>query len=139
IFGIIKSLVNAAGDAGGLFAFFDRLNKLLASTEGQATLRELFEDLDRIGKIAEAFSPALTVFLLALGNALGLLAGPISALAPLIFELARGLAPLALILGQLVKAATPGLTVFLAALVDALISLVPVAPIVGRALGDLFK
>jgi len=160
IVGIIRSLVRAAGGAGGLFSFFDRLNRLLQSVEGQTVLKELFADLDRIGRalipvlmallkalmpviegiagIAEAFAPALTVLLLSLGNALGLLEGPIKALAPLIFELARGLAPIALILGELVKAAAPGLTVFLAALVDALIALVPVAPVVGKALGDLF-
>jgi phage-related protein len=161
IVGIVRSLVRAAGGAGGLFSFFDRLNRMLQSVEGQSVLRELFNDLDRIGRalipvllallkalmpvidavagIAEAFSPALTVLLLALGNALSLLEGPIKALAPLIFELSRGLAPFALILGQLVRAATPGLTAFLAALVDALITLVPVAPVVGRALGDLLK
>lgn len=160
IVGIIRSLVRAAGGAGGLFSFFDRLNRLLQSVEGQSVLRELFEDLDRIGRalipvllallkalmpviegiadIAEAFSPGLTVLLLALGNALSLLAGPISDLSPLLFSLARGLAPIAVILGELVRAATPGLTIFLDALVDALISLVPVAPIVGKALGDLF-
>lgn len=159
IVGIIRSLVRAAGGAGGLFAFFDRLNRLLQSVEGQTVLRELFADLDRIGRalipvllallkalmpvidgiaeIAEAFSPALTVLLLALGNALSLLVGPIKALEPLIFALARGLAPVAVILGELVRAATPGLTAFLEALVDGLIALVPVAPVVGKALGDL--
>lgn len=160
IVGIIRGLVRAAGGAGGLFGFFDRLNRLINSLEGQAVLKELFEDLDRIGQalipvllailkalmpvidgiaqIAEAFDTGFTVLFLALGNALSLLVGPIKALEPLLFEIARGLAPVAVILGELVKAAAPGLTAFLAAFVNALIALVPVAPIVGKALGDLF-
>lgn len=160
IVGIIRGLVRAAGGAGGLFSFFDRLNKLINSVEGQTALRELFADLDTIGRalipvlgaimkalvpvidgiadIAIAFSPGLVVLATALGNALSLLADPIASLAPLMSSLARGLAPLAVILGELVKAAAPGLTVFLEALVDALIALTPVAPVVGKALGDLF-
>lgn len=159
VVGIIRGLVKAAGGAGGLFSFFDRLNRLINSLEGQAVLKQLFSDLDRIGralipvllavlkalipviegiaKIAEALSPGLTTLALMLGNALALLADPIASLAPLLFALGRGLAPLAAILGGLVKAATPGLTAFLEALVDGLIALVPVAPVVGRALGDL--
>lgn len=161
IVGIIRGLTRAAGGAGGLFSFFDRLNRLINSFEGQTVLKDLFNDLDRIGRalipvlmallkallpvidgiadIAEAFTPGLTILLLALGDALSLLAEPISALAPLMSALARGLGPLASILGELVMAATPGLTAFLEALVDALIALVPVAPVVGKALGDLFE
>lgn len=159
VLGILRSIARAAGEADGLFAFFDRINRLLQTDQAQESLRRFFDALSEIGaalmpvllallqglipvaegiaEIAKAFSPALTVLLLSLGNALALLAGPIAALAPLIGELARGLAPLALILAGLVRAATPGLTAFLSALVDALVSLVPVAPVVGKALGDL--
>lgn len=161
ILGIFGGIARAAGstDGGGLFAFFDRINTLVNSVEGQAALGDLFAELARLGVIlspvllslakalvpvakgiadvAEAFAPSLTTLFQSAGKALGSLAGPLSGLAPVANAVAGALGPLATVLGGLIKGATPGLVAFINGLTTGLAGLGPSATAVGAALGGV--
>lgn len=158
ILGIVKGIFGAAGQSGGLFSFFDRLNKLINSVEGQANLTAIFSALATaanaltpvlvillralvpiimgISEIAVAFSPGLQVFAEQLGLALRLLVPAIIALNPLLQILASALVPIAKVLAGLVATATPGLVKFFEGLSAAIDALAPAALFVGQALGD---
>ena len=159
LIGILGGLSRAAGEGGGLFSFFDRLNKLVNSVSGQNTLAQLFTALgdaavaltpvllvllqalvpilQGISEIAVAFAPGLTVVVSALGQALAALVPAFIALAPLLDVVAEGLMPIAQILVDLVVNAAPSLTEFFRLFADALKQLVPIAAPLGKALGLL--
>lgn len=159
LIGILGGISRAAGEGGGLFSFFDRLNTLVNSVSGQATLTQLFTALgdaavaltpvllvllqalvpilQGISQIAVAFAPGLTVVVTALGQALAALVPAFIALAPLMDVIAEGLMPIAQILVDLVVNAAPSLTEFFRLLADALAELAPIAAPVGKALGLL--
>lgn len=161
ILGIFGGLAKAAGKSDGIFGFFDRLNKLVNSVQGQDTLSKLFASLGEIGAallpvltavaqalvpvakgigaIAVAFAPTLITLATQLGDALASLAPAIIALAPSVASLGNALAPLAKILVELVIGAAPGIKAFMDGLTAGLEALVPVAPIVGQALGAILQ
>lgn len=156
--GIFRGIFTAGG-AGGFFAFFDRLNKLINSATGQAALSSIFDSLAEAGvaltpvlvallkalvpvaqglaTISVAFGPALTVFVTALGTALASLAPGFVALGPVLEMLSESLQPLATILVGLVVGLAPSVVEVLRILSDVLSGLAPIAEPVGKALGLL--
>lgn len=160
LLGILKGILTAAGGSGGLFAFFDRLNKLINSAGVQKSLGEIFDALSEaataltpvlvvlfkalvpvikgMAAIAIAFAPGLTILVELLGGALASLAPAISGLAPLLSVLGQALLPIAQIISGLFSSGlVDGLVAFVRSFTRGLQALVPVAPIVGKALGDL--
>lgn len=109
IVGIFKGIFAASG-SGGFFAFFDRLNKLINSAAGQANLKAIFGDLERIG----------------------------TALAPVMVTLLAALVPVADAIARISVSFAPGLQALVAGLAAGITALVPgiqaVEPIL-RAVG----
>lgn len=163
VFGILKGIFTAAdsGEEGGVFRFFDRLNKLINTPEMQEKLGRLFDSLfragqavlpvlttivtalvpliDAIARISESFGPHLVTFFEKLGAALLRLEPAFIALAPLLDVLGDALGPVADILAGLVVGAAPGMIEFVEGLAAGLAALAPAAKPVGEALGDLLK
>jgi phage-related protein len=161
LLGILRGIFRAAGENNALFEFFDRINELVNSGFGQRNLALIFDALRKaaaamapvltellrvlgpvllaLADVAVAFGPHIAGLVRSLGAALLLLRPALIDLAPLISVVARGLKPIAEILVGIVRAAAPGFGAFLNALVDALQSLAPIAPVVGRAFGDLLR
>lgn len=161
IFGIIKGIFGAAGgsQAGGLFAFFDRLNKLINSVAGQDALGRIFTALADVGvaltpvllvllqalvplaqaisRVGAAFAPSLIALIHGLAGGLVALEPAIIALAPALATASSFLPALGTIISRLVTAFAPGIVQLLLGLGNALMFLGPIAPEVGRALGLL--
>lgn len=159
LIGIFGGIFRAAGQGGGLFAFFDRLNALINSVSGQAALTEIFNSLaaaatalapvlivllkalvpilEGFSQIAIAFAPGLMILVTELGKALASLAPGFIALAPLLEVVAESFQPLADILVDLVVNAAPYLVEFFRLLSDLLRELAPVAAPLGKAIGLL--
>lgn len=165
LFGIIRGIFGAAdkanGGSGGIFGFFDRINKLINRPDIQKVLTSLFSSLGEAGaalipvlatilhalvpvlqgmaRITEVFGPHLQGFFEQLGRALLELEPAITAVAPLIDALGLALTPIAKIIAGLLVAAAPGLIMFVQELAKAIEPLVAVAPEVGKAIGDVLS
>lgn len=160
VFGIVRGIFSAAGDAGGgLFALLDTLNETVNSVAGQDALGGLFSELARIGDalqpvllalvrglgtvgsaigdIAEASAPFLESFLDNLATALASLAPGFIALGPAVEALGAALVPVGEILSDLVVAMGPSIERFISALGEGLAALAPAAEPVGVALGAI--
>lgn len=168
VIGIITGIFKASGAAsgGGIFGFFERLNKLINSAAIQTALTSLFTTLGELGQIllpvlvalgqalvpvakgiaevAKAFAPQFVMLADSLGRALVALVPAIVALAPLIGALSGALIPVANAIARVVQGLAPAFVLFIDQLGKAvvllepgLIALGPAIAILGQSLAPL--